>query len=121
LSNPKPRSLDKNNSIEEKHKQSQSWEENKKKKRCQLVLTFQTYKSGYYIGNTLFEKRISITQKNSKQKMTIKRMMVKIKIQNKSYFLLKMKLKIKINWIKWSKNNQKNKDQDWNKKIKIIF
>jgi len=35
--------------------------------------------------------------------MKIKRMVVKIEIQNKCYFLLKGKLKTKINWTKWSK------------------
>ena len=44
--------------------------------------------------------------------MTSKRIVVENEIQNKSYFLLKVKLKIKINWIKGSKNNQNNKNQD---------
>jgi hypothetical protein len=59
-------------------------------------------------------KRISITQKNTIQKLTIKRIKIKIETQNKFYFWLNGEIEKKINWAKeqkkwWSKLKKKIK------------
>ena len=58
-------------------------------------------------------KRISITQKNTIQKLTIKRIKIKIETQNKFYFWLNGEIEKKINWAKeqkkWWSKLKKNK------------
>jgi hypothetical protein len=57
------------------------------------------------------EKIISIIQKDLKQKkITIKRIRIKIEIQNKFYIWLKGEIKKKNKFSKRMKKNQKNED-----------
>jgi len=50
------------------------------------------------------------------QKTSIKRMRIKNKKQNKFYFWLKGEIEKKNQFIKKTKRNQKNEDQNWHKK-----
>jgi hypothetical protein len=52
--------------------------------------------------------------------MIIKIMRIKIEIQN-NFIYWRVKLKRKINWTKGPKNNQKNENQNWNKKMNTNF
>ena len=55
------------------------------------------------------------------KKIKIKRMMIKIEIQNKFYIWMKGEIKKKNQFSKRTQTNKKNEDQNWHKKIKIIF
>jgi len=61
-------------------------------------------------------KRISITQKNTIQKLTIKRIKIKIETQNKFYFWLNGEIEEKL----IEQKNKKNDDQNL-KKNNTIF
>ena len=50
------------------------------------------------------------------KKIAIKKIRIKIEIQNKFYIELKGEIKKKNQFSKWTKKNQKNEDQDWHKK-----
>jgi hypothetical protein len=73
---------------------------------------WKNYKTQFLNNQILkseIEKRILIIQNDLKQKITIKRMMIKIKIKEKFYFWLKSEIEKK-NQI--YKKNQKSKDQN---------
>jgi len=111
LSNLRSRSWDRDNLLEKKHKKSQSYKENKFKffkKWCWFELAFKPVtrdirpealyleKPRSSIPNQLNVERLTWKKainykkkKDPKQKITIKRIKIKIEIQNKFYFWLR--------------------------------
>lgn len=73
----------------------------------QIIRSEANYETQCSINQILkdeFKRKVSSYKKNSKQKISMKRKMIKIIIENKNFILLKVKLKRKIHL----KNNKKN-------------